>query len=238
MNGLPARNAAVRPVHRRRTHLDEHVVLPGRGLLDVGDPHHVRRAVSDVHGGLHVAINIVRRTFGRQPSVQSGRGPSLETTFISDPAGGTSVPVTAREGVPRPTPPPSSRPAYGWRRPACGRSRRGSPSRSLRTGTGSARWNGCSAPRIGAPGSRARVGVRWYPVTRDPPPPAVSARGREILEQGTGWRRCDNGIAAARGSGDDRLFRGPRGSRPSAGSPQLRRTGRASGMGRTRGSTA
>src|SRR3990172_6473040 len=45
--------AAVRPVHRRRVNLNEHLVGPGRRRLDVRDPDHLRRAVPHSHGGLH-----------------------------------------------------------------------------------------------------------------------------------------------------------------------------------------
>jgi hypothetical protein len=53
MKGLAAPVTAVRPIHCRRVNLDEHLVVPGRRLVHVRDPNHVRRAVSGVDCRLH-----------------------------------------------------------------------------------------------------------------------------------------------------------------------------------------
>jgi hypothetical protein len=45
--------AAVRSIHRRRVHPDEHLVRRGGRPLDVHDPNDVGRSVPRVHGGLH-----------------------------------------------------------------------------------------------------------------------------------------------------------------------------------------
>jgi hypothetical protein len=51
--GLARPEAGVRPVHRGRMNLDQHLVAGGRRLVHLGDPHHLRRTVAGVYGCPH-----------------------------------------------------------------------------------------------------------------------------------------------------------------------------------------
>src|SRR5215207_3782065 len=86
--GLGRPQGAVCPVHRRGMDLDQHLVVLGRRLLDLGDPNHVRRTVAGVDGCLH------GWTVATTPRSAPRRRRQLSTSFAPTVTSATTVAQT------------------------------------------------------------------------------------------------------------------------------------------------